>query len=329
MIRTSWAAFAASILVLFGFAGLPGEAAAQANFDCRRPGTETIAIICRDPAFSALDRQIDRAYRTAIDEATEPDRVRDNHTAWSSNVSACGSDRGCIGRSLDEQLAALEYAAATGRRDSAAAEAGYPDPEPVHGPAPPAERRVEESSADVTMEAAAEPVPEEASAGDLPAPAPEDIQFVERDELGADQVGGRTVPAPASDNRPSSFSQMVGGGVVLGLIVAVLAALLATKALADHSMRTYGWPMILNWWNALHLVAGFALWCGVAFGSALGGAVVAGGIWLIVLSVNVRKTDLMTGVMMSLVQPLVVAIVFVIFQLARNKPKPYDYINRG
>lgn len=328
MIRTSWAAFAASILILCGVVGLPGEAAAQANFDCRRPGTETIAIICRDPAFSALDRQIDRAYRTAIDEATEPDRVRDNHTAWSRNVSACGSDRGCIGRSLDEQLAALEHAAATGRRDPAAAGTELPDPEPVYSPAPPAERRVEESSPDVAMDAIADS-PAGAPTDDVQVPALEDVQFVERDELEADQAGELDVPAPASDNRPSNFSQMVGGGAVLGVIVAILAALLATKALADHSMRTYGWPMILNWWNVLHLVAGFAFWCGAAFGSVLGGAVVAGGIWLIVLSVNVRKTDALTGVGMTVVQPFVVGILFVVFQFARNKPKPYDYINRG
>ncbi len=64
-------------------------------------------------------------------------------------------------------------------------------------------------------------------------------------------------------------------------------------------------------------------------GSVVGGLVVAGGIWLIVLAVNVRKTDLLTGVAMSVVQPFVVAILFVVFQLARNRPKPYDYISRS
>lgn len=319
MIRTSWAAFAASILILFGFVGLPGEAAAQANFDCRRPGTETIAIICRDPNFSALDRQIDRAYRTAIEEASEPDRVRDNHTAWSRNVSACGRDRGCIGRSLDEQLAALEYAAATGRRDSAAAETGYPDPEQVYGPAPPAERRVEESSADVTMEAAAEPVPEQLPAEDLPAPAPEDVQFVERDELGADEAGVRTAPAPASDNRPSSFGQMLGGGLFLGMILAVVAALAATKALADHTTQKYGWPLIMNWWNLLHFIGGVAGLFVASFGGVIMGLVVFAGCWLVVLIVNITKTNLLTGLAMTIIQPLVVAILWVIYGVTKAK----------
>lgn len=307
----------------------PSAASAQANFDCRQPRSETIAIVCRDPIFSAQDRQIDRAYRTALEQATEPNRVRDSHTAWTRSLSVCGSDRQCIGQSLNEELAALEYAAAKGREESEAAEAGYPEPKPVYGPAPPLEREPVEPSPQEAPEAVSGFLPEEPVADEIPVSIADEVRPSENRDLGGDQVDDPAAPLGKPAAPASSISQMIGGGVILGLIVAVLAALLATKALADRSMARYGWPMILNWWNALHLVAGFAFWAGAAMGSVVGGLIVAGGIWLIVLAVNVRKTDLLTGVAMSVVQPFVVAILFVVFQLARNKPKPYDYISRS
>lgn len=328
MIKPFWAVVAASVVVLSGTIGVPSPAQAQASFDCRQPRSETVAIVCRDPNFSAQDRRIDQAYRTSLEQATEPNRVRDNHTAWSRSLSVCGSDRDCIGRSLDEQLEALEYAAASGRRERAAA-AEYTQPEPVYGPAPPIERRPAEPSPELAVEAASEFTSQEPAADEVPVPVIEELRPSESN----DSEGGRAVefvsPPDATSTRPSSISQMIGGGVVLGLIVAVLAALLATKALADRSMSRYGWPMILNWWNVLHLVAGFTLWAGAAMGSPIGGLVVSGGIWFIVLVVNVRKTDLLTGVAMSVVQPFVVTILFVVFQLARYKPKPYNYISRS
>jgi len=328
MIRLSWAAFAASVVIAGGCLILPGPAAAQTSFDCRQPRSETVAIICRDPNFSAQDRQIDRAYRKALEQATEPNRVRDNHTAWSRSLSVCGSDRDCIGRSLDEELAALEYAATTGRREAEAAAAGYPEPEPVYGPAPPIERKPPEPSPEVPVEAS-ESTPQKPAANEAPVPVIEELRPSKSNDSEGGQIFESEAPPAASHSQPSSISQMMGGGLILGLIVVVLAALLATKALADRTSQRFGWPMILNWWNVLHLVAGFALWAGVAMGSPVGGLVVAGGIWLIVLAVNVRKTDLPTGVAMSVVQPFVVAILFVVFQLSRSKPKPYNYISRS
>ena len=172
-------------------------------------------------------------------------------------------------------------------------------------------------------------MPSEPAVGEVPRPNAEVLRPSESSNF---EGGRESDPAPSSDptpTQPSKMSQMIGGGVTLGLIVAVLAALLATKALADRSTSRYGWPMILNWWNVLHLVAGLSLWAGAAMGSAIGGFVVAAGVWLIVLAVNVRKTDLLTGLAMSIVQPFVVAILFVVFQVARYKTKPYNYITRS
>lgn len=91
---------------------VPISAEAQSSFDCRRPRSETVVAICRDPDLSAKDHQIDLAYRKALDQAAEPSRVRDNHSAWANGLSACGSDRKCIVQAYGEELRALEYAAA-------------------------------------------------------------------------------------------------------------------------------------------------------------------------------------------------------------------------
>jgi uncharacterized protein len=175
MIKPFWAAVAASVVVSSGTIGVPSLAQAQASFDCRQPRSETVAIVCRDPNFSAQDRRIDQAYRTALAQATEPNRIRDNHTAWSRSLSVCGSDRDCIGRSLDEQLEALEYAAASGRRERAAA-AEYPQPEPVYGPAPPIERKPAEPSPEEADDAASEFTAQEPAPDEVPAPVIEELR---------------------------------------------------------------------------------------------------------------------------------------------------------
>lgn len=84
---------------------IPLSAEAQSSFDCRRPRSDTAATICRDPDLAARDRQIDLAYRKALDQAADPDRVRDNRTAWANSLVGCGSDRQCIAQAYAEELA--------------------------------------------------------------------------------------------------------------------------------------------------------------------------------------------------------------------------------
>ena len=107
-------------------------------------------------------------------------------------------------------------------------------------------------------------------------------------------------------------------------VLAVVASLLVVRSLANHTMNRYGWPLILNWWNVLYLV-GFFGGCFVAsMGAQTGDALSLGfgffgAIWLVLLIVNVRKTNLMTGLAMTLIQPFVVFILWALYGAAKAK----------
>lgn len=124
-----------------------------------------------------------------------------------------------------------------------------------------------------------------------------------------------------TDKEPStnSTTSMVVGGFILALIVVLIIAIGATKALADYSASRFGWPMIMNWWNVLHLVSIFALVGAASLGSPMAGAVIAAGLWLIVLLVNIRKTSLMVGLTMTILQPFIVFIAWVIYGALKSK----------
>lgn len=117
----------------------------------------------------------------------------------------------------------------------------------------------------------------------------------------------------------NSTTSMVVGGFILALIIVLIIAISVTKALADYSASRFGWPMIMNWWNALHLVSIFALVGAASLGSPMAGAVIAAGLWLIVLLVNIRKTNLLVGLTMTILQPFVVFIAWVIYGALKSK----------
>lgn len=128
--------------------------------------------------------------------------------------------------------------------------------------------------------------------------------------------------APSASETPvadSNNADALFGGIILGLIVVALIALGATKALADYTSNRFGWPMILNWWNVLHLISIFALIGGLSVGAGAGGAVIAIGLWLIVLLVNVRKTNLLVGLTMTALQPFVVFIMWALYGVMKAK----------
>lgn len=313
MTRSSWAAAAAFIVVTCGGAGLSSPAEAQASFDCRRASHPSEIAVCRDPELATVDRTLDSTFRAALERSENADNLRAEQRGWLRDLRLCGDDPYCLYETYADRIEVLK----TGPG------AGGLNPDVQNDPA---EELSSDRVPDVVSTTEEEPSPAQGA-------APIQQEIVPSAE--ARSEGPSAAPATAeaeSQQRPARTDGdggLVGGGLILGLIVAVLAALLATKALADHSMRKFGWPMILNWWNVLHLIVGFALWGGAMIGAPLGGIVVAGGLWLIVLAVNIRKTDVLTGLAMTVVQPFVVAILFVVFQFSRNKPKPYDYISRS
>lgn len=292
----------AILLVAICSMATPASLRAQANFDCRAPRSETVSLICNDPDLSAIDREVDQRFRETLRVAEDPERLRDNQTGWISGIDACGSDRQCVESSLRQQIEALAYVS----REVSLASSG-------------------------------------SEGGDAPAELPSPYLHDEADQL-PDAAAERgtteelhrraqaTVPPSRSEEpqTPSTEGQMAFGGLILLLIGSIVVPLLITKAVADHSARKYGWPMILNWWNLLHLI-GIITFFGMAWVQyPIAGAVVAVVLWTIVLLRNISKTSLMTGLVMTILQPFVVVVVFFIVQMARAKPaKPYNYINSG
>lgn len=311
MSGSPWAAAAVFFVALIGAAVSPNVADAQASFDCRRASHPSEIAVCRDPELATVDRNLDAAFRAALNRSADPESLRAGQRVWLADLRNCNDDPFCLYETYADRIDALKNDRVEGGRSPAPQTAATADLSSAGG-------------SDVLPLGAEEPSPAEEAAAAQPTTTA-DTRY----------ENPSAAPAVVEPERPQRQGQtegsgeLFGGAVILGLLVVLLLALLATKALADHSMRKFGWPMILNWWNVLHLVVGFALWGGGMIGAPLGGMVVAGGVWLIVLAVNIRKTDVVTGLAMTVVQPFVVAILFVVFQFSRNKSKPYDYISRS
>ena len=297
--------------LLLGF-GSPTVVKAQGTFDCRRAASPSDKAICSTPALAAADQRLNDVFREALAAAENPSALRSEQQEWTQNLRNCSGDTACLAAFytdrtstlIDQTRRAVAKPPVTGSLVPAAQEAD-----------PPALQAADEPTDGVAI---AELQPESVSSVDEGAPlatAPSDgasdvSSPPERQETIGD--GYR-----AMEKRP--LFSIAAGGVVVGAILAVLLALFLTKSLADFTTRKYGWPLILNWWNALYLV-GAAVGIFVAsFGGWMMGLTVFAGCWLIVLIVNIIKTDLLTGTVMSIVQPLVVVVMWTGYGATRSK----------
>lgn len=261
-----------------------GSAAAQASFDCSKATTPTELTVCGDPGLASIDRQLDAAYNAALANAANDRALRQSQREWLSDLQLCGEDPFCIEESYADRIAVLDSFGG----DSSAADEREP---------------VEAQEAGTSPVQAATPV-EQAS---RPKPASSEPQAAE------------TIGDVQRRNESNPLVALTGGGLFLGMILAVVAALAATKALADHTTNKYGWPLIMNWWNLLHFIGAVAGMFIASFGGIMMGLVVFAGCWLVVLIVNITKTNLVTGLAMTIVQPLVVAILWVVYGVTKTK----------
>ncbi len=260
----------------------PHEAIAQASFDCRRASTPTEIAMCRNPDLSWLDQQMDGTFRAVLANSENPDALRQSQRQWLSDVQLCGADEGCIEKTYSDRILELSP---------------NPDEDPV-------EVMTEESPTVLHSEAAS---PDRATTAQRLVPISQPME---------NAVGEANSNSQA--NRDDETA-LLGGAMILALIVAGLVAVGATKALADYSIKRFGWPMILNWWNVLHLVSIFAFLGAFSVGAPMAGIVIAGGLWLIVLFVNVRKTNLIAGLAMTTLQPFLVFIMWAIYGATKAK----------
>ncbi|HYG25709.1 MAG TPA: lysozyme inhibitor LprI family protein, partial [Caulobacteraceae bacterium] len=246
--------------------------------------TPTERTVCANPGLAAIDRKLDAAYKSALANATDDRALRQSQREWVRDFQLCDEDPFCIEESYADRIAVLDSFSG----DSSAAD----EPEPVEAQA-----------------TDASPIPTATPVERAPRPA----------AASPEPKAAETVGDVQRKTQGNPLVALTGGGLVLGMILAVVAALAATKALADHTTNKYGWPLIMNWWNLLHFVGAVAGMFVASFGGIVMGLVVFAGCWLVVLIVNIAKTNLLTGLAMTIIQPLVVAILWVIYGVTKDK----------
>jgi len=258
--------------------------------------------------LASRDADVAHAYRSALEISVDPQQIKDGQSAWGYQIESCGADRQCLSQSLDERLAAIQYAV----RQSEAEPVQTPKSPVKWADAGPAPQAAPDTPASIQTNLIEEP-------DAIDEPAVETFVAPEAEQVAA------SVPSPSKPRRQVGGTATLAIGAMFILpVLAVVASLLVVRSLANHTMNRYGWPLILNWWNVLYLV-GFFGGCFVAsMGAQTGDALSLGfgffgAIWLVLLIVNVRKTNLMTGLAMTLIQPFVVFILWALYGAAKAK----------
>lgn len=256
---------------------LVNDARAQPSFACSKASHPSEHAICADEGLAELDRRMAAEFENAVKTSTDPDAARAAQRQWIARSRDCGSDTFCLNDAYAGRLTELSKGQGSrilaGSEDYVEPAAAYSTPVTV-GP----EKALPRTS---------NSTPPKGTAVDT-------------------EVTGGT------HNGDDGLASLIFGGIALALALLVLALLLLIKYLADYTTNRYRWPLILNWWNALHF-AGAVLGMFVAsIAGPAAGAVVFGGLWLVVLLINIRKTNLLAGLAMTIIQPLVVALLWVL-----------------
>jgi len=87
--RKSWVAAA-----LFGVlvTALPAQAA---SFDCAKAGTQVEKLICGDPEISKFDEELSAAYKTALQDKSQADAIKQAQKQWMKERNGC-ADADCL-----------------------------------------------------------------------------------------------------------------------------------------------------------------------------------------------------------------------------------------
>lgn len=311
----------AEALIALAFAG---PADAQGTFDCRRPAEPYQRVVCADANLRAADGRLYETLGEAFRTVPNPDQLRSEQGEWTQNLRNCSTDALCLRDSYADRIGNVRRQTADSLEEQRAAEADKVEAsEAAKYPRPLTPEQTPIATNTSSEQVAADPTLE------FPAEVSGDVA-VTTDAWRGDTaqsfepINPDTPPTaiPSESSAPGDANPMASIGLglaLLALIVVVLVALLATRSLANYSLQRYGWPMILNWWNLLHLVAIFALIGGISFGAPVAGLVIAGGLWVIMLVVNCLKTNLLAGLAMTLIQPFVIFLLWALYGAAKAK----------
>jgi uncharacterized protein len=99
-----------------GLLALPGGKSSAASFDCRKAATDIERRVCAEPALSALDEKLDRAYREALDAAADKETIRRAQREWLTELRNRCPDANCLKGVYEARLAALADPGAQARK---------------------------------------------------------------------------------------------------------------------------------------------------------------------------------------------------------------------
>ena len=98
-----------SFLVLL-YLSLP---AAATSFDCKRSSTQTEKRICEEPALSALDDKLNRAYQSALQSSTQPEDIRYKQKVWLRQVRNKCITTSCLVEAYETRIRQLSSVQST------------------------------------------------------------------------------------------------------------------------------------------------------------------------------------------------------------------------
>lgn len=90
------------------YSGGSGRAGVSPSFECKGTLSSVEQTICASSSLSALDNEMAKAFRSAMDAGgSSQDVVRDAQRDFIRQRNACGPDAGCISRTYQARLSAL------------------------------------------------------------------------------------------------------------------------------------------------------------------------------------------------------------------------------
>ena len=78
------------------------------GFNCHTAATATEGAICALPELSALNQQMEAAYRAAIEGSGDAAQLRNAQQQWIAHRNSCGADTACIATAYRNRIAQLK-----------------------------------------------------------------------------------------------------------------------------------------------------------------------------------------------------------------------------
>lgn len=95
-------------IIAFALGILTANAASAQSFNCDTARRSDERAICDSGELSRLDRQLNRAYRDALRQVSNPIRIQYRQRIWLSERRGCGGNERCLRRAYVDRIGELQ-----------------------------------------------------------------------------------------------------------------------------------------------------------------------------------------------------------------------------